>query len=181
MALLVFMLFACLALPAHAESPERRAAKFASENGNILFLALGVALPALEDGSKGWNRSVRVADALGTSVLITEGLKALTREKRPDTDEHNSFPSGHATAAFAVATMESAYHPEQKTWWYLGATLIAASRVRLNRHHTQDVVAGAVVGYTTARWELSRPRGLVLAPFIRPDGEGIEMQWGHAF
>jgi membrane-associated phospholipid phosphatase len=114
--------------------------------------------------------------------LITEGLKAVTREKRPDTNEHDSFPSGHATAAFAVATMASAYHPEQKSLWYLGATLISASRVRLNRHHPQDVVAGAVVGYTTARWELSEPRGLILSPIIRPDGgRGIEMQWGHAF
>jgi membrane-associated phospholipid phosphatase len=175
------VLVACLASSVHAESTELRAARFASGSGNIAFLALGVALPALDGTSEGRNRSVRIADALGTSVLITESLKALTREKRPDTDEHNSFPSGHATAAFAVATMESAYHPHQKTLWYLGATLIAASRVRLNRHHTQDVVAGAVVGYTTARWELSRPRGLLLAPMIRPDGDGIEMQWGHAF
>ena len=46
---------------------------------------------------------------------------------------------------------------------------IAYSRVKLNRHYYRDVVAGAAVGYFTARWELSQSRGLVLAPFIGSD------------
>jgi len=153
-----------------ADSPDRNAAKFASGGGNILYLAAGVGLPLLTDGKDGKNHALRAADALGTSVLLAEGLKNIVREKRPDANSRDSFPSGHATAAFAVATVESQFHPKQAVLWYAGATYISYSRVRLNRHYAQDVIAGAALGYFTARLELSRPRGLILSPLIMPTG-----------
>ncbi len=167
-----------LALPGHADSPARQAANFASDSGNILFLAAGVGLPLLSDGHDGRNHALRAADALGTSVLLAEGLKSLVREKRPDSNAHDSFPSGHATAAFAVATVEGSLHPRQAPYWYLGAALISASRVRLHRHTPGDVVAGAALGIGISRLELSQPRGLILSPFITPDGMGVQMTRG---
>lgn len=173
--LLLPLLFAGVS-PVRADSPARKGAEFASGAGNILYLAAGIGLPLLTDGSQGRNHSLRALDAVGTSVLLTEGLKALVREKRPDTNEHNSFPSGHATAAFAVATMQSAYHPKQAPLWYLGATLISFSRVRLHRHTDADVIAGAAVGYGISRLELSAPRGLILSPIISADGRSMGLQ-----
>lgn len=158
-------------------------AKFASGTGNVLFLSAGTLLPLLEDGKDGKEHALRTADALLTSSLITEGLKRIAREKRPDDSARTSFPSGHATAAFAVATMQSHYHPKQALLWYGGATLIAASRVQLNRHYVHDVVAGAAVGYFTARFELKSNRGLILAPFI-PAGRnagGFGLQLSKSF
>jgi len=99
-----------LSTSVQADAPERQAAKFASGSGNILYLAAGVGLPLLTDGK---NHALRAADALGTSVLLAEGLKNVVREKRPDANSRDSFPSGHATAAFAVATVESQFHPKQ--------------------------------------------------------------------
>lgn len=163
---------------ARADSPARKASTFASESGNILFLAAGVGLPLLSDGHDGQNHALRALDALGTSVLLSEGLKVLVREKRPDSNAHDSFPSGHATAAFAVATVEGSLHPKQAPLWYLGAALISASRVRLHRHTTGDVLAGAALGFGTARLELSQPRGLILSPFITEGGAGIQMTKG---
>lgn len=165
-----------LSVPARADSPARAASGFASGTGNLLFLAAGVGLPLLSDGRDGRNHALRVLDALGTSVLLSEGLKNLVREKRPDSDAHDSFPSGHATAAFAVATVESGLHPHQAPLWYLGATLISYSRVRLHRHTAADVAAGAALGFGTARLEMSQPRGLLLSPFITPDGRGMGFQ-----
>lgn len=162
-----------LALPASADSPARQISKFASGDGNILFLAAGVGLPLLSDGHDGKNHSLRALDALGTSVLLSEGLKVLVREKRPDSNAHDSFPSGHATAAFAVATVESELHPKQAPLWYLGAVLISYSRVRLHRHTVGDVLAGAALGAGTAQLEMAQPRGLILSPFITPDGKGM--------
>ena len=163
----------------HADSPARTISKFASGDGNILFLAAGVGLPLLSDGHDGKNHALRALDALGTSVLLTEGLKNLVREKRPDTNSHDSFPSGHATAAFAVATVEGSLHPKQAPLWYLGAALISYSRVRLHRHTVGDVLAGAAIGAGTARLELAQPRGLLLSPFITPDGGlGLQMSQG---
>lgn len=162
-----------LSIPsARADSPARQAADFASGDGNLLYLAAGVGLPLLSDGGQGRNHALRVADSLGTSVLLSEGLKSLVREKRPDSDAHDSFPSGHATAAFAVATTESALHPKEAPLWYLGAALISLSRVRLHRHYAQDVVAGAAIGFGVARLEVSEPRGLILAPLITHDRHG---------
>ena len=165
-----------LSLPAQADSPARSASTFASGTGNIIFLAVGVGLPLLSDGHDGKNHALRALDALGTSVLLSEGLKNLVREKRPDSNAHDSFPSGHATAAFSVATVEASLHPHQAPLWYLGAALISYSRVRLHRHTVGDVLAGAAIGVGTARLELSQPRGLLLSPFIMPDGRGMGIQ-----
>jgi len=147
-------------------------AKFASGTGNIIFLAAGTFLPLIEDGRNKKEHTLRTADSLITATLLTEGLKRIVREKRPDNSERNSFPSGHATAAFAVATMEAHYHPNQAILWYTGAALISYSRVRLRRHYTQDVIAGAAIGFLTARFELNQRRGLILSPFITPRAKG---------
>lgn len=173
MSLAAILATPALSLSAQADSPARSASNFASGSGNILFLAAGVGLPLLSDGHDGKNHALRALDALGTSVLLSEGLKNLVHEKRPDSDAHDSFPSGHATAAFSVATVEASLHPKQAPLWYLGATLISYSRVRLRRHTVGDVVAGAAIGAGMARVELAQPRGLILSPFITPDGTGM--------
>ena len=171
---------ACLgvfALPAHAESPARRASDFASGSGNIIYLAAAVGLPLLSDGGRhGATHALRAADAIGTSVILGEGLKNLFHEKRPDSSAHDSFPSGHATAAFAAATVESDLHPHQAPAWFLGATLISYSRIRLHRHYGRDVIAGALLGYGTARLEMSAPRGLLLSPIIQPEDHTVGLQ-----
>ena len=172
-------LAACLsafALPAHADSPARQASKFASGSGNIIYLAAAVGLPLLSDGDHAKNHALRAADAIGTATLFTEGLKYLVREKRPDSNAHDSFPSGHATAAFAAATVESDLHPREAPLWFTGATLISLSRIRLHRHYGRDVIAGALIGYGTARLELSAPRGLILSPLIQPGERSVGMQ-----
>jgi len=167
--------------PAFADSFSHKEASFASGTGNILYLALGTALPLLEDGAQGKTHALRTLDAFGTSVIFSQLLKAVTREKRPDASTRDSFPSGHATAAFAIATMESHYHPRQAALWYGGAVLIGASRVQLHRHFTHDVLAGAALGYFTSRWEIQRRRGLILSPFIPASDSGMGLQLSCAF
>jgi membrane-associated phospholipid phosphatase len=61
---------------------------------------------------------------------------------------HDSFPSGHATVAFALAASLDA---EVRSPWlravaYPAAALTAWSRVRDRRHWPSDVVMGAAVG-----------------------------------
>ncbi len=160
-------------LSSAADSAKRPAwARFASGTGTVAFLAAGTLLPLATNGRDGKQGALRVADSLLTSTLLTEGLKRLVRAKRPDTDERDSFPSSHATAAFAVATMQAHYHPRQAVFWYAGAAVIAYSRIKLRRHRTKDVVAGALVGVATSRLEIQQSRGLLLFPFIRPRREG---------
>ncbi|HEX8552568.1 MAG TPA: phosphatase PAP2 family protein [Abditibacteriaceae bacterium] len=154
---------------AHAD---KGASRFASGAGTGAFLAAGVLLPLLRDGDVGKERSLRAADSLLTSTLVTEGLKRVVRADRPnDPNARDGFPSSHATAAFAVATMQAHYRPREAFLWYGGAALISASRVDLRQHRTRDVAAGAAIGYLTAKLELRSDRGLLLRPFIKHEGQ----------
>ncbi len=146
--------------------------QFVSDEGTILYVGTGVALPLLLDGKNGKQHSLRALDSLGTSLILCEGLKQITQVKRPDSSSRDSFPSCHATAAFAIAAMESRYHPDYAPLWYAGATLIGYSRVDLNRHRVSEVLAGAALGYLTSRLELSQKHGLILFPLITNDSKG---------
>lgn len=63
---------------------------------------------------------------------------------------HNSFPSGHATQAFAifmclVFAVENRY---LKFLFFSVALLTAFSRVYLSQHWLVDITAGSVIGFT---------------------------------
>jgi membrane-associated phospholipid phosphatase len=65
----------------------------------------------------------------------------------------NSFPSGHATSAFAIFTFLALYSTNK---WIgllciLIALLAAISRVYLSEHFTEDIVVGSIIG-TLSMW-----------------------------
>jgi membrane-associated phospholipid phosphatase len=156
-----------------AQTTNKGFSEFVSGAGTILYLGGGTLLPLLTDGSDGGQHSLRVVDALGTSAALCYGLKEVIRSPRPDNErELDSFPSCHATTAFAVARIQSHYHPDYAILWYGGAALIGYSRLDLNRHRFADVLVGAGLGYLIGEVELGQKRGLLLFPLIRPDGQG---------
>jgi len=61
-----------------------------------------------------------------------------------------SFPSGHATTAFALATLLSLWYPRWAPAFVALAGLVALSRVALGAHFPSDVLAGAVLGMGVA-------------------------------
>ena len=72
-----------------------------------------------------------------------------------------SFPSGHATAAFAVATVMARRYGQHKwvPWVAYGvAGLISISRVPNMAHFPSDVFLGAALGYTITRFDVFRER-----------------------
>jgi len=96
-------------------------------------------------------------EASYTSIAATLGagattlmLKYLVNRRRP-TGNHerwnSSFPSGHATSAYAMASVWGAAYPQAKLPLYMAAALIAYSRIYNGRHYPMDVLAGAGIGY----------------------------------
>jgi len=79
------------------------------------------------------------------ATMVTAGL--LGPSFAPDID---SFPSGHATSVFAVATIFAAYYPRLRWVLYGVAAAISLGRVYLERHYVSDIVAGAAIGVTVA-------------------------------
>jgi membrane-associated phospholipid phosphatase len=135
-----------------------------------LLIAVALVAPALH----GIRRSLLLG--LGTrlqfifcavafSNLVTEVLKYCVGRGRPfvggeanafhfshfaGNPAYYSFPSGHATTAFALALAVSAVWPQARVAMAVYALIIAASRLVLLAHHPSDVVAGALVGITGA-------------------------------
>jgi undecaprenyl-diphosphatase len=57
-----------------------------------------------------------------------------------------SFPSGHATTAFATAVVLAAWYPRQAVGFVGLAALVGLSRILLGAHFPSDVLAGALLG-----------------------------------
>jgi undecaprenyl-diphosphatase len=57
-----------------------------------------------------------------------------------------SFPSGHASLFFAVATVVFCYNKKAGILFFIASALISVSRVFIGVHWPSDVVAGAFVG-----------------------------------
>jgi membrane-associated phospholipid phosphatase len=168
--------------PAHAASTAHDVAEFLSGPGNILYLGTGLAMPLLADHKNGTKQTLREIDALATSLAASEILKVTTNESRPDDPKsHDSFPSGHATAAFALASNLSEYYPKQAPYWYVGAAAIGWSRVELRRHHTTDVLAGAALGFWLGKVEARSRNGLLLGPIYRAAGIGLGLTYHHGW
>lgn len=93
-----------------------------------------------------------------TFLFVSFGLKNLIHRPRPefflsthailpwDFADTWSFPSTHATLAFALAVILSKKHTLHKLLFYITALLIAFSRIYLGKHFPSDVLIGSITG-----------------------------------
>jgi membrane-associated phospholipid phosphatase len=95
--------------------------------------------------------------AFGVTLGMTDLLKTTTDRTRPDQSNARSFPSGHASGAFAAATLSNRNLEALRlpTWAEQAGTVgtltlasaAAWARVEGGRHFPSDVLAGAAIGH----------------------------------
>ena len=169
------------------------------------YAAIGVSVGSLGAGLLFKNTELRDTgrDAIEAEIfaagIITPILKKTVGRLRPsqgsDADEYHplsndqSFPSGHSTEAFAVASVFAA---RSRGWVvpvvaYTLASGVAFARMNDRAHFASDVVAGAIigtaVGHTVVRLhapdsENSISWNLVPVPARRGAGMGIRLETG---
>ena len=103
------------------------------------------------------------AEALVDSLLVSSALKVVTQRARPMTgierseffDGGNSFPSGHSTQAWAVATIIASEYKDHRSVQvaaYATATAVSVARFAGHKHYLSDVLAGSALGYGIGKY-----------------------------
>jgi membrane-associated phospholipid phosphatase len=160
-----------------------------------LLIAVAIVAPALRGIQRALllglgTRLQFIFLAVAVSNLVTEVLKYCIGRGRPfvggeanafhfshfaGNPAYYSFPSGHATTAFALALAVSAVWPQARVAMAIYALIIAMSRLVLLAHHPSDVVAGAMVGIVGAvfvrYWFAARRLGFA----IQRDGSIVSL------
>lgn len=130
----------------------------------VLLVALAFA------AVRRFDMTAKIAAAFIAGGLLAQLLKALVQAPRPrlllqslnipyqhfidgiTRTGHNSFPSGHTAAFFALATL-LALHTRSR-WlqlvYILTAFAVGYSRIYLGHHFLEDVLTGSVIGVCTA-------------------------------
>jgi membrane-associated phospholipid phosphatase len=134
-------------------------------------------------------------DALESSVLaagvVTPVIKRVVGRARPihDLGKHSfhpfssayeSFPSGHATNAFAIYSAIATRYDDNRyvpAIAYTIATSVAIARVHDRVHFASDVLAGGMIGHAIARSVVANHRKARVA--LIPTGQGLvaDIRW----
>jgi len=142
---------------------------------------------------------ILTAEALVDSVIVEGALKGITQRARPADgverseffDGGSSFPSGHSTQAWAVATVianEYRHRPAVQIAAYGAATAISVARFTVHKHYLSDVVAGSALGFGIGKYvynahhrdgSVSESRWPMITPQIdrRSHEYGIGLTW----
>lgn len=124
----------------------------AGENAYIWF-AIGV-IGAIVDPDRRWQWVV-AAFTGPVAIVLNFGIKLVFKRPRPQLEglpplggapSSLSFPSAHATASFASATVVTRIAPELAPAVFGLATVMALTRPYLGMHYPSDIIVGAGLG-----------------------------------
>jgi len=104
----------------------------------------------IKSKNNAFDQTKYLAISLIVNNVITFGLKNITNEERPNGENDQSFPSGHTSNAFVMATVLHHEFIDTSPWLaysgYLFATTTGVFRVLNNKHWVSDVLVGAGLG-----------------------------------
>jgi hypothetical protein len=147
----------------------------ASDVGAIALTAWSIGVPAVTGDGKG---ALQAAGSIGASYAVATGLKEIFPERRPDGSDNRSFPSGHTAASFgAAASIFERRGASEGIPAFALATFVGVARVKADKHHWYDVLAGAAVG-TGSGLLLTRPladKRIAVVPWVDSSGGGASV------
>jgi membrane-associated phospholipid phosphatase len=136
------------------------------------------AVGLIRKDSKMQRTALLAGEAVGDAEILTTVLKDATKRVRPASIPpqgnfsdswfessgsflrgHGSFPSGHAIAAFSVATVVARRYGNHRWVPYAAygmAALVGFSRLSLSAHFLSDVFVGGALGYSISRFTVLR-------------------------
>lgn len=160
-----------LALATASHSYER--VEGAGDVVTVVLAAAAGGLPLLLRDNEG---AVQLVKAAVLDVGVTMALKYGINERRPNGEDYHSFPSAHASVAFA-----SAEYLRQRYGWEYGlpayglASFVAYSRVEANQHYWRDVLAGAAIGIGSSYIFTTPRQNLTLQAAVAPGYYGFRL------
>lgn len=134
-----------------------------------------------------------LAASLIASFLVTTPIKYITGRSRPNSAKGSlkfdpfcsgdSFPSGHTTQAFAVASVIAEHYD---SFWikaaaYGLASAVGYARVEHRDHWASDVLAGALIGTLVGREVVRFNKNKRYQLSIYSDGESTGVKVMHRF
>ena len=155
---------------------------FAKSTTESIGDILAAALPAAAYGTSLYlndkDGQMQFYKSYGATMGVTYLLKYSVREKRPDTNTKDSFPSGHTSSAFAGASfIHKRYGLKYAILPYIAATYTGYSRVHANRHHPIDVYAGAIIGIFSSWYFVIPYKNLQVTPLVSHDFKGLSLNY----
>jgi len=166
---------------------------------NLLLGSLGAYAVAETFGAKREKATALMAfESVLLSALITKGIQLGTGRERPNstddpvnftgpigTGEFDSLSSGHATHAFALASVLSEVYGDDNPWvpWvaYTTAGGVALSRVNGNKHWASDAFLGSAIGLFVGKMVVRfnpflEEHGVEIQAFNHSGAQGVAMK-----
>ncbi len=156
------------ALVEHGDNLSRLRISKDISRGGAFYSTAGTAGVLYLVGRAAHNDRLRETGLLGMEALIDSSivvtaLKAASQRQRPPTDHSSgeffdggsSFPSGHAIAAWSLATVIAQEYGHHRPFVQVGAyglaSAISLSRYTGRNHFLSDVLVGSAMGYGIGR------------------------------
>lgn len=145
-------------------------------SGDVLRLVLPAAAfgkALLDDDTDGQKQFLL---GFGTNVVTTLALKSAVHKTRPNREDDESFPSGHASVAFQAASfLQRRYGWTYGAPAYLTAAWVGYTRVEEDEHYWGDVASGAAIGVISTYIFTEPLPGVTVAPQAAADSVGINV------
>lgn len=175
---------------------ERPITEGSTTSGDAVAVGLGVLAAGSSTAKWIGGDQGRDAEVLLESFILTDGiteiLKHTVRRPRPANESSDSFPSGHASFAFSMATFLQRSWTDDHGGWvgylaYVPALYVGIDRIEANKHWPTDVAFGAFLGvlltnvvYDAHYGEPGRPglfgvRGLALEPAVGTESADVSL------